>query len=98
MIKLKNLISEAVPNILTSNIKQLDIVYTDRGKFYKMNIIVRGGTSHKIVSLIDANSFLEKLGAANELPRIYNYNDVELAATELPKNIKVSHSDTMDIS
>ena len=98
MIKLKSLISEALPNILPSNIKQLDIVYTVRGKFYKMNIIERGGISHKIVALPDANSLLEKLGATNELPRIYDYNDIELVVTELPKNIKISHSDTMDVS
>jgi hypothetical protein len=32
------------------------------------------------------------------LPRVYDYTDVDLVVTELPKNIKVSHSDSMDIS
>jgi hypothetical protein len=97
MIKLKSLVNEAVPNILASNIKELDILYTDRGKFYKMQITDKGNKTFKIASIQDADTLLDKLGVTNKLPRVYDYTDVDLVVTELPKNIKVSHSDSMDI-
>lgn len=98
MIKLKNLISEAVPNILTSNIKEIELLYAPAGRFYKMKVTDKGDKSFKIVSIQDADRLLKRLGVSNTLPTTYDYETIDLIATELPKNIKVSHDDTMDIS
>lgn len=76
---------------------KVDILYTDRGKFYKVNIITPKGKNR--LYLDEFNQFLEKLGISDKLNRSLEVPTLDSVVNQLQsKGIEASWDDSIDIS
>ena len=85
-----------------SDVKSINMVYTDDGRFYGFNMYSEPGLKGKRVKLSyieEVNKFLQSKGIETEIPEGYNIKILNSIVADLKKQkIEAQHNDYMDVS
>ena len=84
------------------DVKSINMVYTDSGRFYGFNIYSEPGLKGKRVKLSyteEINKFLQSKGIQTEIPEGYDMDVLDSIVADLKKQgIEAEHHDYMDVS
>ena len=85
-----------------SDVKSINMVYTDDGRFYGFNIYSMPGLSgnrNKLSSTEEVNQFLQSKGIKMEIPQGYDEDILDqIVAAFRQQGIEAQHNDYMDVS
>jgi len=85
-----------------SDVKSINMVYTDDGRFYGFNIYSMPGLSgnrNKLSSTEEVNQFLQSKGIKMEIPQGYDEDILDQIVNALrQQGIEAQHNDYMDVS
>lgn len=92
--------SESVTEGTNDSPQIIEIIYIDGAQtFYKTYVTDQNGQRNPIRSMEETNDYLHSLGIQSDIPKHYDWDELEKLAMQLRDlGIEVHHSDAFDVS